>query len=389
MDVTDQTGAAALTLRYGAIQGFYWMANSALMGFASAYLLSVGFQSGQIGVIVAVAAALSTVLQPMAASYADRKGGSALRSVTAAFTVMALALEVFLTALHGRSMLATGVLFALAGAVVQTGTGLINSLGVSREEIRFGVSRSMGSVSYAVTSAVLGYAVAAWGTGALPGIAAALEAILLIVVLRFPAGRASTETVGQRGGFFQRNPRFFRLMAACFCVYVSHVLINNYLYQIIVSLGGDSREMGLAIALACCAEMVAMLLFSRLRTKAGCHFWLKVSTVGFTAKSLLTLLAPNIATLYLVQLLQMPAWGLIAVASVAYVYETVAPEDQARGQSYLTAAYALAMVFGCLVGGVLIDCAGVSAMLLAATAVSAVGMVILVTEKGDDHGQSR
>lgn len=38
-----------LSVRYGTIQGCYWMGYAALMGYASVYLLEKGFTNTQIG----------------------------------------------------------------------------------------------------------------------------------------------------------------------------------------------------------------------------------------------------------------------------------------------------------------------------------------------------
>lgn len=52
--MTDTIKSPNLTLRYSFIQGFYWMNFSAIMGFASLYLLDSGFSNTEIGMIMAV-----------------------------------------------------------------------------------------------------------------------------------------------------------------------------------------------------------------------------------------------------------------------------------------------------------------------------------------------
>ena len=43
------------TLGYSAIQGFYWMGYASIMGFASVFLLNVGFDNSQVGLLIAAA----------------------------------------------------------------------------------------------------------------------------------------------------------------------------------------------------------------------------------------------------------------------------------------------------------------------------------------------
>ena len=61
-----------LSVRYGTIQGCYWMGYAALMGYASVYLLEKDFTNTQIGLLTAISCIVSAVLQPALASYADR-----------------------------------------------------------------------------------------------------------------------------------------------------------------------------------------------------------------------------------------------------------------------------------------------------------------------------
>ena len=52
-----------LSVRYGTIQGCYWMGYAALMGYASVYLLEKGFTNTQIGLLTAVGCIVSAVLR--------------------------------------------------------------------------------------------------------------------------------------------------------------------------------------------------------------------------------------------------------------------------------------------------------------------------------------
>ena len=66
----------------------------------------------------------------------------------------------------------------------------------------------------------------------------------------------------------------------------------------------------------------------------------------------------------------MLGWGLMTAASVYYVNAIMEPEDVIKGQAYFTMAYTLGSVLASLLGGTLIDFAGVHSMLLFATITS-------------------
>ena len=108
-------------------------------------------------------------------------------------------------------------------------------------------------------------------------------------------------------------------------------------------------------------------------------------------KTLGTLLAPNIPVFYAVQIFQMLGWALIAVSSVYYVNSIMDEQDAIKGQAYMTMTYTLGSVIGALLGGALIDMAGVNMMLVFGTAAAAVGMVIMLaaSEKGRNPDKVR
>ena len=64
-----------LTLRYTAIQSFYWMGFATISGFASVFLLAMGFSNTRIGFIMAISGLVSAAVQPIAATLAE--GGPA------------------------------------------------------------------------------------------------------------------------------------------------------------------------------------------------------------------------------------------------------------------------------------------------------------------------
>lgn len=70
----------------------------------------------------------------------------------------------------------------------------------------------------------------------------------------------------------------------------------------------------------------------------------------------------------------MTGYGLYAVASVCFVRDLVAPEDQVQGQTFFNMTNTLGVVISCFAGGVLLDWAGPQAALAFATLAGAGGM---------------
>ena len=57
------------------------------------------------------------------------------------------------------------------------------------------------------------------------------------------------------------------------CFYFSHLVINNFIYQITVNVGGNESDTGGILALAAIVELPAMIFFTQLKerfsTKGG------------------------------------------------------------------------------------------------------------------------
>lgn len=386
--MTDTIKSPNLTLRYSFIQGFYWMNFSAIMGFASLYLLDSGFSNTEIGMIMAVAGIISAILQPIIAGYADYPSSPSLKKIVLTLTLIQMILGVLMLLSFRKSILFTGILYGSTITLLQLLNPFINSLGMESinqgKALNFGAARGMGSVAYAIMSYILGAIAEKAGAVSVPLSIAVLSLGFIGILVLFPFHKTAIAVSVRKPAassplaFFIKYKRFAVVLIGCIFIYLSHVLLNSFTFQIVESKGGGSAEMGTAMAIAALIELPTLFLFTFMLKKAPCHFWFRICGIFFMLKSLGTLLAPDIPVFYGVQILQMLGWGLIAVSSVYYVNSVMEEQDAIKGQAYITMTYTLGSVTGALLGGALIDAAGVNAMLIFATVSAAVGMVILL-----------
>ena len=150
-----------LSVRYGTIQGCYWMGYAALMGYASVYLLEKGFTNTQIGLLTAVGCIVSAVLQPALASYADRPESPSVRTMLLGANLIQLVLIISLAATaESSSMVARILLYGASITMLMLMIPFVNSLGMETirqgEELDYGIGRGMGSVAYAIASWLVG-----------------------------------------------------------------------------------------------------------------------------------------------------------------------------------------------------------------------------------------
>ena len=384
-----------LTARYGLIHGTYWMLYASIAAYVSLYLLELGFSNGAIGILIALAGLLSALLQPMAASYADRENSPSLKAINLAVAGLGLLSALGLLAFH-KNKVASLLFYGSCLALLQLQTPLVNGLGVTSINcgcsLNYGVSKSVSSVTYALTCFLLGRITARQGGGCVPFVIVLSTGLFMLSLALYPAQRAPRAADAPKGAdglaFFKKYPRFTGVLLGCILLYISHVFLNSFTLQIIRSKGGDSSHMGAAMAIAALSEIPTMLLFTKMLRKKSSGFYIKATGFFFFLKALGSWLAPNVTVYYLFQAAQIGAWALIAVASVYYVNAIMEPQDAVKGQAYFTMAYTLANVFGASLGGRMIDCLGINAMLLLGVALAALGTAVnlVFAEKTVDKG---
>lgn len=373
------------TTRYAAIQSFFWMCYASIMGFVSMYLLQAGFDNSQVGILIAVAGLLSALLQPVVAAYADKPGSLSLGRLITLSGGAALACGVGLVLSRG-SMAVTGLLYTGCMVLLQMTTPLVNALGIaavnSGETLNFGIARGMGSLCYAVTAYLIGLLANRFGPVTVPVCMGIGFALMLVSVRHFGAVRSNAggeeKKAAAKGGFLGRYPRYAAVLVGLVLIFVSHVVLNSFTFQIVEAKGGTSREMGISMAFAAVIEIPVMFLFGWMLKKVKSHIWFRISGVFFFLKCLGTLLCGSIPGFYAVQLFQIFGWALISVSAVFYINAIMAPEDSVKGQAFYTMSMTLGNVLGAIVAGRILDALGVQAMLVFGSVSALVGAVIVL-----------
>ena len=379
-----------LMIQYCILQGSYWASFCVIYAFATVFLLSRGFESSMIGVIIAAGNILGVVLQPMVASIADCSEKISLHKLTAMLSVIMILLLVLLYFVP-NGLLAVAVLFLLTDTFLQVIQPLINSVSVyyvnQGVSVDFGSARGIGSLSYAAASYILGIVVEKFGTRSIlmAGILVAL--VLLVTILSMPvlsssaASRLGEKEPEQNDAglivFAGRYKNFMLTLAGITLLFTFHNMNNAYLIKVIENVGGTSADMGRMLSIAAVTELPVMFLFSRISKHFKSSTLLMVSSAFFAIRAAGFMLAGNVMTMYLAAMLQIGSFALYIPSSVYYVNETMLDQDKFKGQAVMTATNTLGGVFGSLFGGFLIDNAGVGAMNTVCFAMAAAGAVLV------------
>lgn len=395
-----------LTFLFGLSQCAYWCGFAVVSAFASLYLLGIGVSNSSIGIVMAVGALISAVLQPVLGTLADRFPAFSARRILTFLILLSSISAVIMLLLGNRNILVICVLYAGCVMALQIMQPFINSLAMMSindgYELNFSITRAVGSIGYAFAAYVIGVLGDRFGGVIVPIFIIITFVMLLATLLFFPAHKSSGnfESINGEGEgmkdeealdsqgilstkqekepfFFAKYPKYGILFFGLIMIYFGHVLINNFTLQIIQTKGGQSAEMGSVASLAALIELFMMLSFTRIRKYVSLATLLRVSGLFFAIKVLASLLVPNVAGYYAIQIFQLFGWGIMCVGLVLYVNEIMAPEDVVKGQAYATMTYTIGSIVASWIGGVLLDVAGVNVMLIVGSIISFVGAGII------------
>lgn len=147
--------------------------------------------------------------------------------------------------------------------------------------------------------------------------------------------------------------------------------------QIITNVGGTSADLGRLLAIAAITEIPVMFLFSRIVKHVKSSVLLIISGIFFALKAFGYFAAVNIALMTVAAVMQMGSFALYIPASVYYVNEVMEEQDKFKGQALMTGTNTLGGMIGSLLGGFLIDHAGVAVMNLAGLIMAVSGAVLI------------
>ena len=178
--------------------------------------------------------------------------------------------------------------------------------------------------------------------------------------------------------FVEKYKMFFVFLIGLMGFYFGHVLINNFLFQITVNVGGDEADTGGLLAMQAIVELPAMIFFTWLKDRFGSKLLLSFSAVFYFVKILATTVATSVGMLYFSMIFQALAFAVFIPASVHFVDEIMSKKDAVKGQAFVTVAMTLSNLLSSLLGGILIRIVGVTVSLWFGTIVTLCGVVVSI-----------
>ena len=374
---------------YALIQALYWAIFCLMVGFASAFLLDRGFTNGQIGLILGVSYLLSAILQPAIGSLFSRRGIRLNSGIACAYMPVAvLSLAIIALPLPRVAlavMLAT--IFTIQSMLQPSVNALHQNFETESDKVNFGLARGVGSAAYALSSFVMGRLLVRFSPSILPvaygAAVVAMIAVLLCARTTNVAGRASLESRGASyADILREHPHMALFLVGAACMFLTYSFIDNFLLQIILSIGGTSGNLGTAITLSAMTELPAMILFARFTRRGKGVRVFMISVWFWLAKDVLTLLAPSPGVLYAVQLLNFASCAVYVPGMMDYMRHILPESQLLRGVTLAGTATTLGSLVATILGGWLMDAAGVRRALMIVQLFAACGAVLLTLALG-------
>ena len=379
------------TLRYTLINVLYFVAFCTIHAYAAVFLLDKGFTNTQVGIALAISNILSVIGQPLVAGIIDR-GKFLTNRLTVMFSSLFLLLGSLTLIFVNTEKVPIFAIFVLMYTIQFVYMPMMIAMNFEYAKagcnINFGLARGLGSAGFAVTSFFLGKAVENYGTNVILYVTVAAMTVMVIHVFFFKKPKTEeAEEVSkiikekEGSGFFafvKKYPFFIVFLIGTACCFFAHNMINDFMIQIIRSLGGNETQLGYATFLQAILELPVMALIGYVLKKISERHMLVFSAVSFFVKTAILIFATSMIGMYVSQSFQMFAYAVFIPVAAYFADNVMAENDKVKGQAFINSAITLGGVFSNLICGKLLDAFGVKTMILVGVAVCLVGVGIVV-----------
>ena len=384
----------SVNVKYAIIQGLFWMLYGVATGFISLYLLEVGVSNSMIGVITALFGIISAFLQPVFGRISDRNIKASWKKLMLIFLFAFGIICTLMLLVQGAvsSAIFIGLLILLGNLILPFMNSALFYYQGAEEYVNFGIARGIGSAMYAVLCLMVGNLALVYGTMVIPALGVIVTVLMFVVVYSMPYDSSrdvkfmnkdkdvsSENNQKSKNNFIKKYPFFIFMILGFVFLSSTHNVTNTYLLQIIQSLGGNSKNLGIASAIMAIVEVPVLFCYVFIQKKFSVRTLMIMSAIGYCIKATCFVMAASVSGVYLAMCAQMFSYAIFASASVYYTGEVVDEEDTATGQAIMAGVMVAGTVLGSLIGGWALDLFGIKTMLVINVGLGLLGLMIAAT----------
>lgn len=387
-----------LNAQYAAINAMLFAQACGTMGFAANFLLGKGLSNSLFGIVMTAVSIVGAVFQAVFAPIIDRSDTISEKKFISWTLVVAIAGSVLLLFVDNIWLLIPVVVVTYA--TTSAAMPFLNSIAFLYEKegitINYGISRGMGSATYAVAGWVFGQFLVSHSPALLPWFYIVLSGLTLLAVVTLPNptplaeadAALSQDKDAEKGLSYPDFFRKYRVLALVFAgmalMYFCHVIINNFMINVvgaIVGAKGASGYQGTAVFIQAMVELPVMFLFAQIMKRVSTKRLMAFAAIMYSVKHAVVLASialGSIGLYYVGMALQMLSYAVLVPASVYFANEVCEKSDLNKGQSVMSLSNTIGSLFASFIGGLLFDALPVSGVVGVGAAVSVLGSVLVV-----------
>lgn len=375
-----------IQLRYNLLQILFWLISCSVSGYVAIYLKSKGLDNTQIGIVTGLSCVFIMLISPRVSTLLQKIPSLNIPKLSTTLLTITSILFLFVSYVSIPSI----VLIPLYVLII-TGylccVPLLSTICMNYiergYELNFGLSRGMGSVSYAVSAVLLSYCIDWFNANALSIIHAIGVVLFLIILNTMPdyVEEKHDEEV-KHGSVFTIIKKYklvFIILLGWSFTFAAATTLSTYLINVVENLGGNTTIYGYAVFCMAASELPAMAVTRKLMRKYHTMQLIIVAGIAYFIRNILIAIAPNLLFVFIGVIFQSFSYGLLTSMITYYIADTCEKEDQVMSQTLQgIMTTGLGSMLGNVLGGVLQDALGLNAMLVFAIVMTVIGSLILV-----------
>jgi MFS transporter, PPP family, 3-phenylpropionic acid transporter len=365
------------------IYGGFGVVGAVFYPFYAVAMIDRGLSAGELGLLTAATALVSSAVGPAWGHLADRvvgrRAGLAIGEISSAIGILLFAFGDLNAAIAGS------LLMAIAGAASNSSADAL-ALGIARDGgPRFAVTRAVTSFTYAITAIAAGVAIRdGGGSSIVPFLAVGLCCTILPIPFlkdrsviaahrsappRTTSSRRTRRSARDRFGSVSELLRIAPAMVPFIAIIFLEALCAASFYRLgpvrINEVGGDAAMLGLGATLAAFIEVPFMIASARMLKGIGLRRGFAAATAIMGVITASVALFDSALSLTLLRLAEGAVFAIALMCAVEVVDRLVPRRLHATGQSLYHSAGTLGAALGGIVAGVLYDTAGSTVVFIA------------------------
>ena len=375
------------------VQGFYWCAYCTYFGFLVLYMQNHGYsnvQCAQAQVLIAVA---TLITQPLIGYLTD--SFITCKKFLLVTTALAVPVAFLLQASVSSPILCYGAI-VLQSILFYPAASLIDSWTMALREkdsqVQYPLTRSAGSVLYALTALAFGNVIAALGDGIIAP-SFLLFSVLLFLCTCFleetPCRNKQQKNVNQEATrrisgmeaakTLLQNKTYVFFVLSCLLYHIANKSTGCFISNYVTNIGGDSGGLRLLMVFSAMVEFPSMMVMGKIIRRyplGGLHLF---ALSGVVIKNFFFLIASSMPLLVIGRLAEGMSYGAYVYIFVEYICRNTLKQLNVTAISLGTAmTSALGGIIGNYAAGLILDLWGLAPLSLAAMAMAVAAVLVFL-----------